>query len=85
MGKSSINGPFSMATLNNQRVNHFKRFETQILPLDLLPWSTILFFAPFMTLSFLGKSEYFRKLNSSAIKGDDSPYIHHHLWVSVAT
>ena len=26
---------------------------------------------------------YFTNLNCWAIKGDDSPYIHHHLWVSV--
>ena len=31
----------------------------------------------------LGKWQYFTNLNISAIKGDDSPYIHHHLWVSV--
>jgi hypothetical protein len=27
MGKSSINGPFSMAMLNNQRVNDFKEHQ----------------------------------------------------------
>ena len=31
----------------------------------------------------LGKLHYFTNLNCWAIKGDDSPYIHHHLWVSV--
>ena len=35
------------------------------------------------TVPYLGKLEKFTNLNLAAIKGDNSPYIHHHLWGSV--
>jgi hypothetical protein len=34
MGKSSINGPFSMAMLNNQRITHFDGRITEFKPLN---------------------------------------------------
>ena len=45
---------------------------------SFIPTKTSLF------MMILGKLEYFTNLNSSAIKGDSSPYsTNHHLWVSV--